>query len=63
MTEHSYFLCKNNHKPDYKITFSVAETEKIYLVCKYCATIDYFSRFIIKKEKFDSCIVTNEVKK
>jgi hypothetical protein len=59
MTE-DYFSCNEEHKPVYMITFSVAETEKTYLVCEECSTFDYFSKYIIKKEKMDSCLVTNE---
>jgi len=56
MTEQIYFPCNEKHKPFYKITFSVDGTEKIYLVCETCATFDYFSKFIIKKEKIGESI-------
>ncbi|PJB96291.1 MAG: hypothetical protein CO079_10270 [Nitrosopumilales archaeon CG_4_9_14_0_8_um_filter_34_10] len=59
MTEQIY-PCNEDHMPSYEIIFSVAGTEKTYLVCKECATFDYFSKYIIKKEKIDPCLVTNE---
>lgn len=62
MIEHVHFSCNEEHKPFYKIIFLVADTEKTYLVCENCASFDYFSKFIIKKEKISSDFVTNELK-
>jgi len=62
MTEQIYFSCDEEHKFLYKIIFSVAGTNKTYLVCDNCAAFDYFLKYVIKKEKISSKFVTNVVK-
>ena len=59
MIEVIYFFCDEDHDPSYKITFTIDDTKKTYLVCEKCATFDHFSEHIIKKEKIDSSFVTN----
>lgn len=40
-----------NNIPKYRRTYSVAGTEKKYLVCGLCANLEYFQKFMIKQDE------------
>ncbi|MBI1828130.1 MAG: hypothetical protein HY222_01605 [Thaumarchaeota archaeon] len=37
--------------PIAEITYSVADEQKIYLVCKSCSELEYFRKYIIEKKE------------
>ena len=41
--------------PKYEMTYSVAGTEKKYLVCSNCANLEIFKKFLISKQKIQEC--------
>jgi hypothetical protein len=45
-----YSCCKNG-KPIFLIHFSVAGEQKLYRVCKFCESLEYFQKFVIQKEE------------
>ena len=48
VTDQEFSCCKN--PPKYRMTYSVAGTEKVYLVCKVCAELECFRKFIVTQE-------------
>jgi hypothetical protein len=51
----SIFSC-GHANPVFLITFSVADEEKTYSVCKSCEDIGYFKKFVIKKVSIESVV-------
>lgn len=49
MNKKIFSCCKLS--PKFIITYNVSDQEKKYYVCDSCYNLDFFSKFIISKEK------------
>lgn len=47
MTQKAILCCSNN--PDFHVIYSVSGSEKSYLVCSNCISLDCFSKYILEK--------------
>lgn len=52
MSENSSVFTCGHKNPEFLITFSVAGEQKTYKVCKLCESLEYFNKYVIKKEAY-----------
>ena len=53
MAESNQVFSCGDKDPKWLITFSVADEEKVYSVCKSCADLLYFKKYVLKKVSID----------
>jgi len=50
------YPCNDKHEPKFLNTYKVADQQKKYTVCDSCSKLQYFQKYLLKKEPIDPAV-------